>query len=299
MNPDQLKVIAPQFDLQNADAYGRWRTQKLRAAAPPVMVDIADPYHLSPAEHGALIAQARQHNLAGFRFRTPPTDSQGALIAFGRALGLQRLDANLCAGEQAISALTDLGDQPGRHYIPYTNRPLSWHTDGYYNTDDAQVCAWLLYCAQPAAEGGDNEVLDHDIAYIRLRDQDPALIAALSAAETFAIPPNEADGETLRPEQSGPVFGPAPGGQALHMRYTARRRNIRWADDAATTAARQALDALFSAGDEHMYRKRLEAGEGLLSNNVLHMRHGFTDDPDPARRRLMYRARYFDRIAGT
>ncbi|MCP5430235.1 MAG: taurine catabolism dioxygenase TauD, partial [Chromatiaceae bacterium] len=39
-------------------------------------------------------------------------------------------------------------------------------------------------------------------------------------------------------------------------------------------------------------------GWGLISNNVLHDRSGFEDDPDPARKRLLYRARYYDRIRG-
>jgi len=38
----------------------------------------------------------------------------------------------------------------------------------------------------------------------------------------------------------------------------------------------------------------LQPGMGLLCNNVLHDRSGFTDDP--ARPRLIYRARYHDRI---
>jgi hypothetical protein len=33
---------------------------------------------------------------------------------------------------------------------------------------------------------------------------------------------------------------------------------------------------------------------GLVSNNVLHDRSGFTEDP--ARRRLLYRARYYERV---
>jgi hypothetical protein len=36
---------------------------------------------------------------------------------------------------------------------------------------------------------------------------------------------------------------------------------------------------------------------GLLCNNVLHDRSGFTDNP--ATPRLLYRARYHDRIAGS
>jgi len=40
---------------------------------------------------------------------------------------------------------------------------------------------------------------------------------------------------------------------------------------------------------------RLESGWGLVSNNVLHTRTGFTDGTVP---RLLYRARYYDRVGG-
>jgi hypothetical protein len=43
-----------------------------------------------------------------------------------------------------------------------------------------------------------------------------------------------------------------------------------------------------------MFRLRLVPGMGLVCNNVLHDRAGFVDDP--LQRRLLYRARYLDRI---
>jgi hypothetical protein len=42
-------------------------------------------------------------------------------------------------------------------------------------------------------------------------------------------------------------------------------------------------------------RLRLEAGMGLVCHNVLHDRTAFTDDP--ARPRLLLRARFLDRVA--
>ncbi len=39
-----------------------------------------------------------------------------------------------------------------------------------------------------------------------------------------------------------------------------------------------------------------EPGWGLICNNVLHTRTGFADGQPP---RLLYRARYYDRLAGT
>lgn len=46
-----------------------------------------------------------------------------------------------------------------------------------------------------------------------------------------------------------------------------------------------------------IYRGRLESGMGLASNNVLHARAAFSDDA--THKRHDYRARYFDRLAGT
>jgi hypothetical protein len=43
------------------------------------------------------------------------------------------------------------------------------------------------------------------------------------------------------------------------------------------------------------FKGKLEAGQGLLCNNVLHTRSGFNDGEQS---RLLYRARYFDRIGG-
>jgi hypothetical protein len=43
----------------------------------------------------------------------------------------------------------------------------------------------------------------------------------------------------------------------------------------------------------------LQAGEGLLCNNVLHNRTAFKDSDDPTQTRLLYRGRYFDRVGRT
>ncbi|MEK7840286.1 MAG: taurine catabolism dioxygenase TauD, partial [Pseudomonadota bacterium] len=83
----------------------------------------------------------------------------------------------------------------------------------------------------------------------------------------------------------------------LHMRYTARSRSIVWKGDARTHAAVAALEALLAADGPHVFRYRLASGEGLLCNNVLHNREAFEDAQGATR--LLYRARYYDRIAGT
>ncbi|MEJ2692509.1 MAG: TauD/TfdA family dioxygenase, partial [Candidatus Thiodiazotropha sp.] len=139
-----------------------------------------------------------------------------------------------------------------------------------------------------------NELLDHEIVYLRLRDENPDHIRALMHPRAMTIPANESDGKELRPARSGPVFTICPDGH-LHMRYTDRSRSIEWLDDPRLREAVARLKQILRTPSPWHFKGRLEAGQGLLCNNVLHTRSGFTDGPRP---RLLYRARYYDRIEG-
>ena len=80
--------------------------------------------------------------------------------------------------------------QAGNQYIPYTNKALSWHTDGYYNVLDKQIFGIIMHCVRPAAEGGVNSLLNPENVYIALRDENPAYIEALMHPEAMTIPDN-------------------------------------------------------------------------------------------------------------
>ena len=210
-------------------------------------------------------------------------------------MGLAHLDGNLRADEDDITSL-QVTEQAGNQYIPYTNRPLSWHTDGYYNLPQHQVRAFILHCVQPAADGGENSLIDHELLYIRLRDENPVLVATLMHPQAMTIPPNVEEGLEIRGACTGPVFSVDTGTGSLHMRYSARKHNIEWRDDELTRQAATLITELLDNGDL-AYTYRLAAGEGVICNNVLHRRNGFSDSDEQAR--LMYRARYYDRIANT
>jgi hypothetical protein len=138
-------------------------------------------------------------------------------------------------------------------------------------------------------------MLDHEIAYILLRDADPEYVRALLAPDALTIPANAMEGAEVRPAQTGPVFSTDAG--ALHMRYTARTRSIEWRQDATTRAAVQFLNQTLDADSPYVFTLRLVGGQGVVCNNVLHNRSPFTDDPASSSGRLVYRARYSDRIA--
>ena len=284
------------FSLDDDDSYRSWRAQKLSSMGTPEPIVIEKPGALSDSERQALLAACQEQNFALFRVTTQPQDVEQALHAFGRRIGLLDLDQNLCAEDSGVTAITVKATETDHTYIPYTNRPLGWHTDGYYNAGDHQVRAWMLYCARPAAEGGGNELFDHEIAYIRLRDENPEWIRALMAPDAFTIPNNREFGNEIRPDHSGPVFSVSPKDGSLHMRYSARQRNVIWRNDPRTREAAACLLDIFNQGDEHIFRYRLSAGEGLISNNILHRRDGFRDEPNSGAKRLIYRARYYQRL---
>ena len=284
------------FDLDDDASYQRWRAWKLAqrpARAEDLVVDVADPRDLTAAEHAALVDRIQRANMA--LYRSPVTAEDKDLPrALGARLGLLRLDANWLADEDGISsiAVSDRSDDRGG-FIPYTDRAIRWHTDGYYHPEGRRIRGMILHCVRPAASGGVNGLLDHELAYIALRDAAPAHVRALMQADAMTIPARADDDGVARAAQSGPVFAVDADG-SLHMRYTARTRSIEWKADAATRAAVAALEALL-AGSPWILRTRLEPGMGLVGHNVLHDRSGFEDDP--ARPRLLYRARFLDRVA--
>jgi len=221
---------------------------------------------------------------------------KAAVRALGRQLGLRHLDSNLCADDDGITALRVVEAPREGEYIPYTNKRLNWHTDGYYNRPDRQVRGVILHCVRPAAVGGENAFIDHEMAYIQLRDENPEYIRALMQPDVMTVPPNILKGREIRGEQRGPVFSVDADGH-LHMRYSARARNIVWKDDATTKDAAECLLNLFQGDSGYIFRHRLKAVEGLVSNNVLHCRAEFNHDSVVGEGRLLYRARYFDRVA--
>jgi hypothetical protein len=290
------------IELIDDHGFATWREEKLACYPFPsagVMVDIADPAALTRPEIEALRANIRRYNFTGFRCARPDQVTPQTLLEFGKQFGLCRIDGNLCAESSGVSAIRVAGRDGAREYIPYTNRPLSWHTDGYYNSHEESVRAWLLYCDQPATEGGVNRLLDHELIYLQLHAANPNWTRALTRPDAFTIPPNVADGAQLRPARSSPVFSRDPASGQLHMRFSARKTNILWRDDPTTRAAREALLQLISDAVDHIYKYRLQRGEGFLSNNVLHDRNGFRNAHDGTPSRLLYRIRYLDRIAAT
>ena len=182
---------------------------------------------------------------------------------------------------------------PAARYIPYTDRALGWHTDGYYHPPQRRIRAFALHTLRAAPSGGENRLLDHEILYLLLRDRDPALAAGLFAADALTIPPGLGAGGGARAAQTGPVFWFAAG--RLQMRLTLRPRHAQW--KASTRAAAADIKAILDDPESpFVTTRRLRAGEGILCNNIPHNRAAFTRPPAGQPGRLTLRARFYDCI---
>ncbi len=113
----------------------------------------------------------------------------------------------------------------------------------------------------------------------------------------MTIPANVEGGRGIREARTGPVFSVDTKDGTLHMLYTARKHNVSWRDDSTTLEAVAFLEKLMESKTPYIFLHRQDPGHGLISTNVLHDRAGFTDSA--AKKRLIYRARYYDRIKGT
>ncbi len=283
------------FDLDDNKAYARWKQGKIAgypAQARQLVVPVRQPGRLSNGEKARLLDRCGRANMAVYQLDPGRSYGKPEIAALAAQLGLRRLDCNLLADRDCITTLRHETAKAKRGYIPYSNRRINWHTDGYYNAPENRILGMLLHCEQPADSGGENVLLDHEMAYIMLRDHNPDFVRLLMQPDAMSIPANTEPGARVRGERSGPVFAVTPAGH-LHMRYTARTHSIRWKEN--TREAARALAALLNGESPWQLKLRLGKGQGLVCNNILHTRTEFDQHAEQSRR-LLYRARFLDRI---
>ena len=295
IKPTAIDETESPFLLDNESTFQAWKQRKLqlRQALSPL-----EQFPLSPATGINLQYATRIKNqIDAFNFivfESDPTLSRSEFLQLNQCLGMRRIDQNPGAEDDAVTLLQGLPDgDPRANYIPYTDRAMNWHTDGYYNPPERNIKAFSLFCVTAAAEGGANFLLDHEYVYLLLRDTDPESLAVLMSPDFMCVPANETDDTIMRDEQSGPVFAVDPENGRLHMRYTSRPRHLIWKEDSRSQHALECLREILHDSDA-IVDLHLSAGLGLICNNILHGRQAYRDtDQD---KRLLYRARFLDSI---
>ena len=294
-----------QWSIASDAAYLEWREIKLQQASELLEksdpVEIGDLSALTPDEHDELFRRCELSNAVFYRDmqkNNEPNIVSKKLRHFAQNLGLRIAEKHRSAGKDGIVSLQVSDSVSKKGYIPYSTKPMNWHTDGYYNAPDNKIRAMVLHCVRSAESGGVNQVFDPEVAYIRLRDKNPEFITALMHLQAMTIPENREANGNVRPASIGPVFEINSETGNLEMRYTARTRSIEWRDDAATRAAVDFLNSVLNSDDPLIQTIKMQDGDGLLCNNSLHNRTGFDANSENTSTRLLMRVRFHNRVTG-
>ena len=206
------------------------------------------------------------------------------LLKFVELVGMRTYDCNNIESNE-ISTITPLQNSK-INYIPYTDKPLNWHTDGYY--DKKSIFSWLLHCVNPATQGGENYLLDHELVlreYL-LRNDD---INNLMAEDALTIPESK---YTSRSEISTYIFSFKNKYKRLHMRFSMRKDNI-GTSAKASPAIIKLREIIEGNCAKYSLTYKLQKNEGIITNNILHGRKAFKDDK--VKRKLL-RIRSYERL---
>ena len=282
------------FILENQAEYISWRDNKL-SLYPKDIESLSISFDFENIDINKITQLKKiveNYNFAIYDFSAQISDKK--LQEFCVQLNLMSSVSNLLADENGISSITDNSSLVQKklniEYIPYTNKPLNWHTDGYYHPLDSTVKSFLLHCNEPAQKGGENLLLDHEILYIFLRDHNPDFIDVLMQENIMEIPKNKNSKNSS--SSIGPVFY-IDTENFLNMRFTSRQQNIIWKKDDMIKKIKDYISSFILDDDKYIFKLLLKKNQGYLANNILHKREGYLDGEN---KRLLKRLRFSERI---
>ena len=287
--------MANVIDSQND--YLHWRDKKLASAITNIkdcLVEINNPLQLTFAEKSRIKQLTDSNNFALFEIQKP-NNPIGTIISLNQQFGLVDHDQHLYAKNHGLSQISVSNNKNQSEFIPYTDKAIGWHTDGYYNAIENRIRAFSLFCVQPAASGGENKWIDQQMVYLLLREQNSEITDALSHPQAMSIPAHVVDGVTRRKKSVGPIFFIDQNSSELYMRYTQRKKHIELYSSTEVKQAVETLDQVLASDSDHHFCHTMKANQGMLCNNVLHKRMKFTDDTKHPR--MLLRGRYFNRIS--
>mgnify|MGYP001568472062 FL=1 len=264
----------------------RWADEKERnipKISDDLHIEISDINHIRFNEIQKIKENLKLYNCCIYSSSTE-LQSNDNLLALARLIGMNTYDASNIHSS-AISTIT-FNKNSDIPYIPYTNKALNWHTDGYY--DEKEIFSWLLHCVEPANTGGDNYFMDHELVmreYILKYDN----IDILTNKDAFIIPGNKL---VSRPNISSYIFSFDNKYNKLHMKFSMRKENIDYNRHVAC-AIKNLKEIIEKDCKKYCLTYRLSKNEGIISNNILHGRNSYNDDKI---KRKLLRIRSYERI---
>ena len=264
----------------------RWAEEKeknIPQNSDGILVNIHDINNVKTSEIAKITETIYKYNSCIYSSKIA-LKSNTNLLKFVELVGMRTYDCNNIDSNE-ISTITPLQNSK-INYIPYTDKPLNWHTDGYY--DKKSIFSWLLHCVNPATQGGENYLLDHELVlreYL-LRNDD---INNLMAEDALTIPESK---YTSRSEISTYIFSFKNKYKRLHMRFSMRKDNI-GTSAKANSAVIKLREIIEGNCAKYSLTYKLQKNEGIITNNILHGRKAFKDDK--VKRKLL-RIRSYERL---
>ena len=249
-----------------------------------LIVKIQDINHATLAEISNIKDIIKRFNCCIYQSKVG-LNAQADLMNFAQSIGMETYDTNNIHNSP-ISLIMSLETKNALNYIPYTNKKLNWHTDGYY--DEKPIFSWLLHCEEPAYSGGENYLLDHELAireYIIKYDN----LESLSSLDAFTIPGNT---HANRGETKSYICDNDNEYKKFHMKFSMREKNMKL-NEQSKTAIMRMKKIIKEDCKKYCLKYKLSKNEGIVSNNILHGRNSFEDGK--AMRKL-YRIRSYERI---
>lgn len=189
-----------------------------------------------------------------------------------------------------LYSVTDLGKPSGNGVRPdVTNEDQSFHTDNSYNICPPDHVG--LLCLHPAMDGGISRVVSMRAVLGRMTEEHPDLLDRLHRPFYFDRQREHADTDIKTVHR--PVLSTEDGGLRIRVSRNLIYQGYKLAGEAVDDESEAAIDAWFSIVDDpSMYTEFFfEPGQiQFVNNRVLgHKRTGFTDWPEPDRKRHLVR----------
>tara|TARA_Y100000768_G_C23956289_1_gene672980 strand:+ start:103 stop:933 length:831 start_codon:yes stop_codon:yes gene_type:complete len=264
-----------------------WAAQKeanIPSNISDLKISIKDINHVESDEILRIQAIVKRYNCCIYK-SSSELKSKKDLLNFAQSIGMITYDKNNIDNDP-VCCITRNKPNDKKGYIPYTNKALNWHTDGYY--DHKPIYSWLLHCVAPAVEGGENRLLDHELVirqYVLKYDD----INLLEKEDAFTIPGNEDAG---RLDTASYICSNNNKYKKLHMKFSMRKDNIKL-NNKVGLAIIKMRDVIMNDCKKYYLTYKLSKDEGIISNNILHGRNSYRDDDNV---RKILRIRSYERI---
>tara|TARA_B100001063_G_scaffold42881_1_gene36698 strand:- start:2282 stop:3112 length:831 start_codon:yes stop_codon:yes gene_type:complete len=267
--------------------FRQWASEKeanIPSNIDDLKVKIHDINHASIEEIGNIKDKINKFNCCIYKSQAGLIN-QANLISFAQSIGMKTYDSNNI-DNSPVSCIMPLKSKGKINYIPYTNKQLNWHTDGYY--DEKPIFSWLLHCEEPASFGGENYLLDHELAireYILKHDN----LDSLSRSDAFVIPGNAYAG---RDSTKGYICDINNKYRRFHMKFSMRKEHMDL-NEKSKIAIMRMKKIIKEDCKKYYLTYKLSKNEGIVTNNILHGRNSFEDGKVI---RKLYRIRSYERI---